>query len=115
MKPYFSDFVVHGDYAYGFDGSLLACIDIATGERVWKGGRYGGGQMLLLDDQNLLLVTSEQGDLALVRAAPDGFEEVSSLPVFDAKTWNHPVVVGDVLLVRNDREMAAYRLGTRSN
>lgn len=115
LKPYFDDFVVHVDHAYGFDGRILAAIDLATGERAWKGGRYGNGQMILLPAQDLLLVLSEDGELALVSATPDAYEELALVPALDGRTWNHPVLVGDRLLVRNGREMAAYRLATEGS
>jgi outer membrane protein assembly factor BamB len=110
LKPYFNDLVVHEGFAYGFDANILACIDLKDGARKWKGGRYGNGQLVLLADQNLLLVLSEEGDIALVKATPDGFTELAKAPAIEGKTWNHFAVARDVLLVRNGEEMVAFRL-----
>lgn len=110
LKPNFNDFVVHKGHAYGFDNNILAAINLETGQRVWKGGRYGNGQLVLLQDQDALLVTSEDGELALVSATPDKYTEIAKMRIFESKTWNHPVIVRDLLLVRNGEEMAAFKL-----
>ncbi|HEV2761381.1 MAG TPA: PQQ-binding-like beta-propeller repeat protein [Pyrinomonadaceae bacterium] len=115
LKPYYSDFVVHEGHAYGFDNGKIACVDLRDGARKWADGSYGSGQLVLLSDQGVLLVVSEQGELALVGAAPDGFKELARHPAVKGKTWNHPVVAGDLLLVRNAEEMVAFRLPVQNH
>ncbi|MDA9856684.1 PQQ-binding-like beta-propeller repeat protein [Rubripirellula sp.] len=110
LKPDFNDLVIFQGHAYGFDNSIFTCIDLATGERMWKGGRYGKGQVLLLEDSAALLVISEKGELVLLKADPSEHTELAKRKVLTGKTWNHPVVVGDRLYLRNSQEAACYRL-----
>lgn len=110
LKPYFNDYVRYEDAVYGFDGDIFACIDLKTGKRNWKRGRYGAGQVLLLADQGLLLVLSEEGEAILVEATPKELKEVARFPVLTGKTWNHPTIVGNRLYVRNAEEIACYEL-----
>jgi outer membrane protein assembly factor BamB len=99
LKPDFSDMVTYQGYIYGNDGGFLTCLDLKTGDRMWKGGRYGKGQLLLLENASLVLVAAEDGQVHLVRADPKEFVEVDSFKALEGKTWNHPVVVGDKLYV----------------
>jgi outer membrane protein assembly factor BamB len=110
LKPDFVDLVTFQGYAYGNDGGILTCIDLKTGERKWKGGRYGKGQILLLENSGLLLILSEQGQAVLVAADPSEHKEIASFPALEGKTWNHPVLVNDRLYVRNSEQAAAYKL-----
>ncbi len=112
LKPYYNDIVLHRGHAYGFDGRILACVRLEDGERLWKGGRYGNGQVLLLPEQDLLVVLTDRGDVALVQASPDGFTELARFDAIEGKTWNHPVLVDGILYVRNAEEMAAFKLPT---
>ena len=108
MKNQFTSSVVHEGFVYGLDGSILACVDAATGVLQWKGGRYGYGHVLLADGH--LIVLAENGDLALVRATPEGHEEIARFGALSGRTWNHPAIAGGYLLVRNLAEMAAFDL-----
>ncbi len=109
MKTKFNDSVLYQGHIYGLDEGILACIDAETGVQKWKGGRCGYGQILLASGH--LVVLSEQGELALVKADTAGHKEVAKFEAISGKTWNHPAISGGVLLVRNTEEMAAFRLG----
>lgn len=108
MKNKFNTSVLHEGHLYGLDEGILACVEGATGQQKWKGGRYGYGQVLLAAGH--LIVISESGELALVQATPESYRELSRFQAIEGKTWNHPAVAGGVLLVRNANEMAAFRL-----
>jgi outer membrane protein assembly factor BamB len=108
MKNQFTSSVLHDGHIYGLDESILACLDAETGAVKWKGGRYGYGQIALASGH--IVVLTEDGDLALVRATPDKHEELTRFPVLNGKTWNHPAFSDGRLLVRNLKEMAAFDL-----
>jgi outer membrane protein assembly factor BamB len=108
MKNQFTSSVLFEGYIYGLDGNILVCLDAETGGVKWKGGRYGYGQVALASGH--LIVLTEDGDLALVRATPEKHVELARFPVLDGKTWNHPAFSDGRLLVRNMKEMAAFDL-----
>ncbi|MFP5378621.1 MAG: PQQ-binding-like beta-propeller repeat protein [Vicinamibacteria bacterium] len=108
LKNRFSSSVVLDGHIYGLDEAILTCLDIETGEVKWKAGRYGHGQIMLASGH--LIVLSEDGDLALVRATPERHDERARFPVLAGKTWNHPVIDDGILIVRNLAEMAAFDL-----
>ncbi|HVA48346.1 MAG TPA: PQQ-binding-like beta-propeller repeat protein [Pirellulales bacterium] len=115
LRPSFNDVVVYDGCAYGFDLGIFCCFDTQTGKRRWKGGRYGHGQVLLLTDQALLLVTAESGEAVLLEATPEKHRELARMQAIEGKTWNHPAIAHGCLYLRNDQEIACYRLPPASD
>lgn len=111
MKNKFNSSVLHNGYVYGLDEGILTCLDVNTGERKWKNGRYGYGQVILAG--NHLIVTSDEGEVALVKASPDQYSEVAKFSALSGQTWNYPAIAGGRLLVRNSTEMAAYDISAK--
>lgn len=110
FKPSFSDMVFHDGYVYGFDGTVFCCVDPATGARHWREGHYGAGQVLLLADQGVMIVTTEDGQVILLRCNPQQNEELGRIQAITGKAWNHPALAGDRLYLRSDAEMACVQL-----
>jgi outer membrane protein assembly factor BamB len=111
MKNKFNSSVLYQGHVYGLDEGILTCVDVNTGERRWKGGRYGYGQVILAGS-NLIVIT-DTGELALVRAASDQFSEVARFQAIDGQTWNYPAIASGRLLVRNANQMAAFNIAAR--
>ncbi|BDC51261.1 hypothetical protein F183_A35770 [Bryobacterales bacterium F-183] len=110
LKNKFNSSVYFNGFVYGLDENILSCIDVATGQRKWKGGRYGYGQVALLAKQGQLLITAESGEVALVKADPAQFQELSKAQILRDKTWNQPALAEGKLVVRNQKEMACVSL-----
>jgi outer membrane protein assembly factor BamB len=108
MKTQFNSPGLRNGYLYGLDDGLLACVDATTGRRIWKDGRFGSGQTLIVGDG--IVVQNENGTVHLCAASPDGFREFGSIAALSSKTWNQPAVAGRYLLVRNDREAVCWEL-----
>ena len=111
LKAKFANMVHKDGYIYGLDDGVLVCLDPTDGQRKWKRGRYGHGQLILVDD--LLLIQTESGDVVLVDASPDEHNERARFPALSNHTWNAPTLAAPYLLVRNDREAACYELALK--
>jgi outer membrane protein assembly factor BamB len=111
MKNKFNSSVLYNGYVYGLDEGILSCVEAATGERRWKGGRYGYGQVLLASGH--LIITTEEGEIVLVRATPDQHTELARFSALQGRTWNNPAIANGRLLVRNSTEMAAYNIAAQ--
>lgn len=105
----FSNAVLHRDHLYGLGNGYLTCLDAKTGERKWKSRlSYGNGQILLAGD--VLVITAEDGFVALVAADATKFNELKRIPVFTGRTWNVPAIARGKLYLRNHQEMACVKL-----
>jgi outer membrane protein assembly factor BamB len=108
LKNKFTSSVFSNGYVYGLDEDILTCLDAASGERKWKDGRYGYGQLLVAGD--FLVVLTSEGQLALVRATPERHEELARFQAIQGKTWNYPALAHGKIFVRNAAEMACYEI-----
>jgi len=113
LKAKFNNPVRVGNHVYGLDDGILVCLDLADGERRWKAGRYGHGQMLLVED--VILLTTEYGEIVLIDPTPEGLHELTRFRAFDTRTWACPALANNRLFVRSDQEAACYELPLRES
>ena len=109
MKTKFTNVAIRGNCVYGLSDGILECVDLTNGLSRWKQGRYGHGQIVLVND--LLLVLSEKGEVLFVEASPARPNNVlGRFQAIDGLTWNNFALYGPYLLVRNAEEAACYKL-----
>ena len=108
LKTKFTNVAVFHAFVYGLSDGILECAELNTGKRRWKKGHYGHGQILRVGD--LLLVESEEGEIALVAASPDAFNELGRFEAIQGQTWNTLCLWGRHILVRNSEQAACWEL-----
>ena len=112
LKLKFNSAVARDGFVYGLDEGVLTCLNLETGKREWKRGRYGYGQMILVEDQ--LLILAEDGRVELVKADPESYTQVAAFEAIEGQTWNHPALAHGRLFVRNSEEAACYDISSAS-
>lgn len=113
MKNQFSSSLYLDGYLYGFDNSMLECLDITSGERMWRTRGFGHGSLLYADGH--LVILGEQGTLALVEADPGAYRELSRAEPLSGRTWTMPSLADGILYVRSERELVALDLRDTSS
>jgi outer membrane protein assembly factor BamB len=102
LKTKFTNAIYYDKRLYALSDGVLECVDPEDGKRIWRGGRFGQGQLLVVN--GMLLVSAEDGRIVLAKCE-DG-AVVYEQQILDGVTWNYPAVAGPFLLVRNGTEMA---------
>ena len=108
MKNHFNSSVLQGDYLYGFDNTILTCIEADTGEEQWQQRGFKKGSLLLAD--GYLIILGEGGKLALAEANPSEYNEKARFQLFDDKCWTVPTLAGGKLYLRTQKEMVCLDL-----
>ena len=109
MRTKLTSPVIFNGHAYALSNGFLDCVRLSDGKRIWKHrGRFGHGQILLVND--LLLLHSETGTLHLMEISEDGYEDLGSVETVTGTCWNTICVFADKVLVRSDIEAACVQL-----
>ena len=101
-----------GDHVFGSIGgnaSILAAIDIRTGEVAWRERGFQQANLIAAGDQTVLL--DETGQLALLHLSPDGVSIGAQAKIIDEQAWTTPTLVGTTLYVRDQSDIRALDLG----
>jgi outer membrane protein assembly factor BamB len=111
MRNYFASSVRYREHIYGFDNNDLTCMDIRTGNILWRvRADRGFKKGSLLSADGYLIVLDESGKLALAEAAPDGYIERASFQVSENKCWTVPVLAGGRLYIRDESRLRCLDL-----
>jgi outer membrane protein assembly factor BamB len=97
--------VLVGDHLYGTASDSLMCVELATGEVVWRDRALGAASICVAD--GCLYLHGENGDVALVKATPEKYELLGRFTppnppeAGSSKSWAYPVIADGRLYIFN--------------
>jgi len=108
MQNHHGGVVFVNGYLFGFNNSILTCLEFATGKLMWRHRSVGKGSLAYADGNLYLL--SEDNIVGLAEATPAGYREKGRFRIADSglPSWAHPVVSGGRLYLRNQGTLASY-------
>jgi outer membrane protein assembly factor BamB len=108
MKNHHGGVVLVNGYLYGFNDSILTCLEFATGKQIWRDRSVGKGSVTYADGN--LYIQGENNVVGLAEASPTGYKEKGRFQIADKglPSWAHPVVSGARLYVRNQDTLTVY-------
>lgn len=108
MKNHHGGVVLVDGYLYGFNDSILTCLEFATGKVMWRDRSVGKGSVMFADGH--LYIQSENNVVGLAEATPDGYREKGrfEIPEKSQLSWAHPVISDGRLYVRNQDILLVY-------
>lgn len=104
IRQTFNSTVHLNGYLYGYSGRFITCVDVATGNTVWKSRPPGDGFLILVDDH--LVILTKRGTLHVAKASPEDYVEMASTQVFSGLTWTPPSFAAGSIYARNLFEIA---------
>jgi outer membrane protein assembly factor BamB len=113
MKNHHGGVVLVNGYLYGFNDSILTCLEFATGNPVWRDRSVGKGSVTFADGN--LYIQGENNVVGLAEATPAGYKEKGrfSIPDKGLPSWAHPVISDGRLYVRNQDTLTVYDIKAR--
>ena len=108
LMNHWSTPLVHDGHLYGifefkkYGKAPLQCVELATGEIKWKKPGYGPGNCIKVGEQ--LIVLSDTGELVIVAARPDEYQELARKDVLEGKCWSTPAYSDGKIYVRSTEE-----------
>ena len=108
MQNHHGGVVLVNGYLYGFNNSILTCLDWATGKMMWRHRSVGKGSVTFADGR--LYILSEDNVVGLAAVSPTGYTETGRFRIADQglPSWAHPVVSNGRLYIRNQQTLTAY-------
>jgi len=102
--------VIVDGYIYSTgEQNKLVCEDVATGTVKWSQPGFEQGGVIAIDG-TLIVQDGANGDITMVKLTPDGYQSLGKVAGLGGRNWSPPVIADGVLLVRNQKAMAAYKL-----